>query len=268
MNETIARELETWPPRIESAVARCGQHIHNYTIISSVSSTQDTARQLNAPPGTAIIAGQQTAGRGRFGRSWSGEPGQGTYVTIILQWNDAPRLAIACAVAVTDTLRSLAQNKTEFGIKWPNDVLARPSTNQPWKKISGVLVEQFNSRAVIGIGINVHQQSWPDELADRAISLHQLGIETERIAVIESLLLSLNTALSLDDKQLVKRFVELDMMTGCHCSFTSGGEKYTGQIIAIDPQRGLSVLLDGEQSPRWFDADRTTLHDLPFSRPS
>ena len=269
MNEQLAREIETWPARIEAAMARCGAHLRDYIIISRTGSTQDTARQLHAPPGAAVIAAEQTAGRGRFGRTWTGEPAQGTYVTIVLPWHDASRLAIAAAVGVVDALRDITFNSIDFGIKWPNDVLARNNYSESettgifdgWRKLSGILIEQADDRALIGIGINVTQSNWGDDLKCRAVSLHQLGLSINRIAVIEALLPALDHALSLDASRLAQRFLELDVMTGRRCAFTSAGLAFTGEIASIDPQHGLLVRLDGDIEPTWFAADSTTLHD-------
>lgn len=259
MND-LAREMESWPDRIDKAMVHCGAHLRDYIIISQIASTQDIARKLNVPAGTVIIAGAQTAGRGRFGRSWSGDPSQGVYVSIVLPWKNAPRLAIASAVGVVSALQMINQGNATFGIKWPNDVLAQEKgNNTSWRKLSGVLVEQFNDCAIIGIGINVLHRTWPEELAERAVSLLQLGIQVERIAVIEQLLPAIDAAITLNCVQLTRRFNTVDIMTGRVCNFVSAGENYKGEIMSIDPQRGLHVRLDGDKESRWFAAESTTL---------
>ena len=141
----------------------------------SVSSTNDVARELaasGASEGTCILAREQTAGRGRQGRSWSSPPGEGLYLSLILRPRikaaDSGVITLAAAVAVAETLM------LDFGvpadIKWPNDVLTSS------RKICGILVESAIEGdrlqyAVMGIGVNVAQASFPHELADSATSL-------------------------------------------------------------------------------------------------
>jgi BirA family biotin operon repressor/biotin-[acetyl-CoA-carboxylase] ligase len=141
----------------------------------SVSSTNDLAREMaaeGASEGTAILAREQTAGRGRQGRSWSSPPGEGLYLSLVLRPNitpaDSPVITLAAAVAVAETL-SIDFN-VAADIKWPNDVHARG------RKICGVLVESAIEKgvlqyAVMGIGINLAQRDFPGDLEQSATSL-------------------------------------------------------------------------------------------------
>jgi BirA family biotin operon repressor/biotin-[acetyl-CoA-carboxylase] ligase len=153
-------------------MAQFGTTIMRY---DSVSSTNDVARDLaasGADEGTSVIAREQTAGRGRQGRLWSSPAGEGLYLSLILRPKikavDSAIVTIAAAVGVAETL------KLEFGvavdIKWPNDVLASG------RKICGILVEsaiQNNQLqyAVMGIGVNIAQRSFPNGIEDSATSL-------------------------------------------------------------------------------------------------
>jgi BirA family biotin operon repressor/biotin-[acetyl-CoA-carboxylase] ligase len=152
----------------------------------SVSSTNDVAKELaasGASEGVCVIAGEQTAGRGRQGRSWSSPPGEGLYLSLILQ----PRVTVAAsgmitlaaAVAITETLRLDFQ--TPADIKWPNDVLVSG------RKICGILVETAIEGdrlqyAVMGIGVNIAQRFFPEQICDVATSLF---LETGRVVLPE-----------------------------------------------------------------------------------
>jgi len=123
-----------------------------YKLISldKIPSTQDYAHDLiangHAVDKTIVMAVTQTAGRGRYRRTWVSHPGN-LYASFIYKISERdPKLSYAMGVAVAKTLIS-------FGIvpqiKWPNDVLVNG------KKISGILIEYIKNFVVIGIGINV-----------------------------------------------------------------------------------------------------------------
>jgi BirA family transcriptional regulator, biotin operon repressor / biotin---[acetyl-CoA-carboxylase] ligase len=141
----------------------------------SVSSTNDVARDLavsGESEGLCVIAGEQTAGRGRQGRSWSSPPGEGLYLSLILRpqvkATESALITLAAAIAVAETLRLDFQ--TNGDIKWPNDVLVGG------RKICGILVEAAIEGdrlqyAIMGIGVNIAQRSFPGQIGDTATSL-------------------------------------------------------------------------------------------------
>lgn len=119
-----------------------------------------------------MLARNQTAGRGRQGRSWSSPAGEGLYLSLILRPEtkaaDSAVLTLAAAVAVAETLR--LDFDVAADIKWPNDVLASG------RKICGILIESAIEGdriqyAVMGIGVNIAERSFPDEIAHSATSL-------------------------------------------------------------------------------------------------
>ncbi len=133
--------------------------------LRSTDSTNDRARALameGAPHGTLVTAGEQTAGRGRQGRSWSAPPGRALLASLVLR--DAPiLLALASALAVADVVGD------EATIKWPNDVLLGE------RKVAGILAESRpqDGWVVLGIGLNVAVRAadLPPEVALRAAGL-------------------------------------------------------------------------------------------------
>ena len=141
----------------------------------SLPSTSDLAREMaqsGEGEGLTVLAVQQTAGRGRQGRSWSSPPGEGLYVSLVLRPDikpvDSPVITLAAAVAVAETLEQ--DYGISFDIKWPNDVLARG------RKICGILVESAIEAnkllyAIMGIGVNLCQREFPEELKETATSL-------------------------------------------------------------------------------------------------
>ena len=147
----------------------------------SIGSTNDRARELLAEAGgdgSVVVADEQTAGRGRLGRTWESPPGRNLYLSVglapALGAADAWRLGLATAVAVADACEPVAA----VALKWPNDVVDAVDG----RKLGGLLVETTveGSRlrgAVLGIGINVNwrRAEMPTELAAGATSLADLS---------------------------------------------------------------------------------------------
>ena len=160
---------------------------HRYRVESTNSYASDLLGQDKpAAHGTVVVAERQTAGRGRMGRSWVSPPGVGLYASIILRpeisSNLAPLLTLGTAVAAHDSIERATA--LEVDIKWPNDLLIGR------KKICGILselqAEVDRVRAmIIGVGINVNHEEFPDEIADQATSLRlESGRTHSRIEIL------------------------------------------------------------------------------------
>lgn len=121
--------------------------------------------------GAVILADYQTGGRGQYHRSWKVEPGQNLTFSLIFEPPKPERfslLTLSCALAVAEVIDKHAGISTR--LKWPNDILHEN------KKLSGILTEtQFSGnkleRVVVGIGLNVNQNEFRDELKNKATSL-------------------------------------------------------------------------------------------------
>jgi BirA family biotin operon repressor/biotin-[acetyl-CoA-carboxylase] ligase len=156
---------------------RIGHRVERH---ASIGSTNDRARELLSEPdgdGAVVIADEQTAGRGRRGRSWESPPGRNLYISVAivpaLEAADGWRLGLATAIAVADAVGSVAQ----VALKWPNDVV-----DADGNKLAGLLVETIAESdrlrgAVLGIGINVNwrRSEMPADLRQHATSLADLG---------------------------------------------------------------------------------------------
>ena len=144
---------------------------------SQIDSTNTQAKQLakqGAPQGTVLVAGNQTAGRGRMGRSFQSPGGQGVYLSVILRPNCAPtdlmHLTCAVGVAMVNAVEKTCGIRPQ--VKWINDLVIGS------KKLGGILTEMSLANgivdyAVVGIGINCLQQEkdFPAEIASLATSL-------------------------------------------------------------------------------------------------
>ncbi len=167
--------METAPDEIAAGSLLLGLLL-NITILKfdSIESTNATAiahAKRGADEGLCILAGEQTAGRGRRGRVWISGKGSGLYLSILLR----PKLeagfrtmiTLMAAVAVYETLASLYDLKPD--IKWPNDILVGG------KKICGILAESTGSESqpavIVGIGLNLDSKDFPPQLETSATSV-------------------------------------------------------------------------------------------------
>lgn len=141
--------------------------------LTETHSTMDVARreaEEGAPEGTIIIAEEQTAGRGRFGRTWVSPAGQNLYFTIIARPDVARLRALSMASPLAACLAIDANSAVRPQIKWPNDIIVGG------KKLGGVLIETELSGenvryALIGIGLNVNYRVDDPSIAAIATSL-------------------------------------------------------------------------------------------------
>ena len=160
------------------------RHIEWHNTIGSTMTESSRLASLGAASGTIVGAEEQTAGRGRHGRSWHSEPGLGLYVSIILRrrLNPAtlPVVTLALGLAVREAILSSADLACD--LRWPNDVLIDS------KKCAGILTQLESSAIIAGIGINVSHSMFPAELTNIATSLR---IASGRVHSREQLLVHL-----------------------------------------------------------------------------
>ncbi len=168
------------------ATRHFGRHL---VVRDSVESTNDDAWDLlaqGAPDGAVVIAGTQTRGRGRLGRTWHTPPGSGLAMSLVLHLGCDPEpLATLPLVAGLALATALDRFGAGAQLKWPNDVLL------DGHKVAGILCERRRAAggldaAVVGVGVNVSQsrEEFPPELRDRATSLTLAGhaIAREHVA--------------------------------------------------------------------------------------
>lgn len=143
-----------------------------YRTLDSTNNEAKKQAQIHCPEGTVISAGRQTAGRGRRGHDWETPQDEAVATSMILYPDIPPEhlpgLTLLAAVAVRRAISGLYG--LEGQIKWPNDVVLKN------KKICGILTEMSakDGRAryvIVGIGVNVHNRVFPEELEDKATSI-------------------------------------------------------------------------------------------------
>lgn len=200
--------------------------------LRATDSTNERARALaaaGAPHGTLVTAGEQSAGRGRQGRTWSAPAGRALLMSLVLR--DPPSLLpLVAAVAVADVAGDAAR------IKWPNDVLLEG------RKVAGILVEgrPQDGWAVLGVGLNVavRREDLLPELRDTATGLGREPRDVE--PTLQAVLSALEHALALPAAGLLDAWRGRDALRGRRISW-SGGE---GTAAGLDGEGRLVVDLD------------------------
>lgn len=185
----MSREFSVEAFRSRLTTRYVGRRIFCYP---SLPSTQEIARreaERHAPEGTAVLADEQTAGRGRLGRRWVSPPGANLYFSVVLRPRPAHLRALGMIwpLAICQALEETAGLSAR--IKWPNDVLVGP------RKLAGVLIDSELSDGevdyvIAGVGINVNfDVSRHEELRDIATSISaELGREVAREEVLAAVL--------------------------------------------------------------------------------
>ena len=218
----------------------------------TIGSTNDELRRMaksGAPHGTVLIAGHQTDGHGRRGRSFHSPAGSGIYMSVLLRPACAPtelmHLTCATAVAMCDAV----ENAVGFrpGIKWTNDLVWEK------RKIGGILTElAFTNHgtvdyAIIGIGINCSQKEsdFPDDIRSIAASLAMCSDENINTAAVAAAMIQ---AIQIMDQQLLSGKDKILSQYRCDCItlgqeivLLRGEEKRYGIARDIDPDGGLVV---------------------------
>jgi BirA family biotin operon repressor/biotin-[acetyl-CoA-carboxylase] ligase len=229
--------------------------------LARTTSTNERARALaaaGAPHGTLVTAAEQTAGRGRQGRTWTAPPGRSLLCSVVVR--DPPRLlplaaGAAVAGAVEVALRAVADRAAEaaapaparVAIKWPNDVLL------DGRKVAGILVEGRPQErwAVVGIGLNVAvaETDFPPELTGRAATL---GLEPGEIeTTLCELLDRLERWLAADAATLLAEVRDRDALRGQPVRWAGGegrgdGIDGDGRLVVLTADGGRVALDAGE----------------------
>ena len=197
--------------------------------------------------GDLFVAEGQTAGRGRRGNRWESAANEGVYASLVLmpapaQWRPTA-LTMATGLGVLETVRELGAHDAR--LKWPNDVIAREA------KLAGILVESRgvsgpSPLAVVGIGINVRQRSFPDELQqDRsATSLLRQGIDFSVNEVLGALCRRLprrmGQALS-TGAGIAADYLAATGLAGRLVCATRGVDVLRGRLEELSLERGISL---------------------------
>ncbi len=232
--------------------------------LNETDSTNRQARfwaQEDAPHGAIVVANQQTAGRGRLGRSWISTPGMGLWLSIILRpvipVASYPLLSFAMALAAADACTELSGVETD--IKWPNDLL------MSGRKIAGILAEMEGNAVIIGIGINLSQgsQDFPPELSETAGSIRMLTGVSIDIHSMEAALLE-QFERRIDSWEFLGEYRRRCSMIGAPIRIIETSGETTGVALGVDDDGALRVRDTAGMERRLLSGD-VSIRKLPNS---
>ena len=232
---------------LDAAAAQTNRLFDRVTVLDEAGSTQDEARRLCEGRGGLIVAAaRQTAGRGTQGRAWADTASKGLAITFVLdaQSRDQGSVSLAAGVAAAAGCRIAAvdgPHDRSIGLKWPNDIVCEH--DGALRKLGGVLIEAHEKVLLVGIGVNVSQDSenFPAALRGRAISLKQLQCQTTIAELAAAVTSALSNALSFGNPDLVLRWKSLDKLTGRTARFIHDAIVYDGVVETIDPLVELKI---------------------------
>lgn len=211
----------------------------HYRVIGSTNARARELAAAGAPHGTLVTAAEQSAGRGRQGRTWTAPPGRALLCSIVIR--DPPRLLpLVAGVAVAEVVGPQAR------LKWPNDVLV------DGRKVAGILVEGRPQEgwAVVGIGLNValRASDFPVELRERAGTL---GLSADAIEpMLDALLGRLEHWIAAPAESVLRAVRERDALRGREVRWAGGGGVAAGVNgdgrLLVETEAGTVALDAGE----------------------
>jgi len=228
-----------------------GKRIYHFFKTDSTNRVAMELGYAGEPEGAVILAEEQSAGRGRAGRTWHSERAAGIYATLLLRPKispvQAPLLTMMAGLSAHAAIQ--AQTALKLDLKWPNDLVLNG------KKLGGILTEMYADTSlvrfvIVGIGINVNQEKFPAELSGIATSLRaETGRNLSRLELLARLLREFETDynrfLREGAKSVTDRFTRASSYAvGKKVRVTNGCESFTGVTAGLAPEGLLQVERD------------------------
>lgn len=225
-----------------------GKRIYHFFRTDSTNRVGMDLGYAGEPEGAVILAEEQSAGRGRAGRSWHSERGTGIYVTLLLRPKLSPVQAPLLTMMAGLSAHAAIQERTglQVDLKWPNDLIVNR------KKLGGLLTEMYSDTTqvrfvIVGIGINVNQEKFPGELNSIATSLRaETGTNQSRLELLARLLREFendyNRFLREGASSVTTRFTKASSYAvGKRVRVANGADSFMGVTAGLAPEGLLQV---------------------------
>ena len=210
------------------------------TVVERTGSTMDDCLELGRrgmPTGTTVVAGFQDRGRGRApGRRWLSPAWESLLMSVLLRGDELAfplsQLPLRAGLAVCRAVSAATAAAPE--IRWPNDVLLGG------RKVAGILCEAHGGLAVVGVGVNCLQRSFPPELSETAGSLlHATGIEMQPLELCPAVLANLREVLGELDWRAAIESRLAGRGTRMRVDPIGGGSALEGTVLGVDADGAL-----------------------------
>lgn len=240
-----------------------GRKLFVFETIDSTNACAKTLAEADTAEGAVVLAEFQTQGKGRLGRPWEAEANENLLFSVILR-PSLPRplaglLTFFASVALARAIEGTGAPSVEC--KWPNDVLL------DGRKVCGILLEnslkgETIEYSVVGIGLNVNQERFPDFLRDRATSLRiALGRPVDRLDLLARVLLSLERTYEDvrrgDFDAILADWTSRCTMFGREITVAQDNDLVTGKAVGLNEDGGL--VLQTPSGPRTIYAGDISL---------
>ena len=227
----------------------------------SLDSTNDCGKVLSAngqPEGSLIITEYQTKGHGRFQRNWISEPGKNLLFSIILKPDLDEKKLHLLTFFLANSIAEVIENLYPLKLmaKWPNDLMINE------KKFCGILLESVVTKKIdtiiCGIGINVNQTVFPENLLTATSLKRELHHEIDRLILLKSIIEKLDARyvdfLSNPDSE-IEIWKARDILKGKTVSVYFNQNNYSGKVIDIDAAGYLVLRTKGNKRLKFYSGD-------------
>lgn len=221
------------------------------------STNEEGKRRANngCKSGLIIVSDKQTAGKGRLGREWSAKRNEGLYMSIVLRPDimpqEAPQMTLIAGLAVMKTINKVIGVSSK--IKWPNDIILNG------KKLVGILTEmnaemEKVNYIVVGIGINVNNESFGEELNKKATSIYiETGKKFKRSDIINEFVkifeIYYNEFCKKGFSAFVEEYNENCANVGCSVKTVGGKKKIEGIAKGVNEKGEILIDSNDETIP-------------------
>ena len=206
----------------------------NIFVYNEVDSTNSQLRCLYNGEPLLVVADKQSQGRGRKGHSFF-SPEKGLYFSYGFKYPFNEKLTLIAALSMLEAIEKLYQLK--LSIKWVNDLFYQN------RKVGGILCELHNDLFIMGLGLNILENNFPDDLKDKAISLN---IEIDRNLLLATFINIFNDYL-LDDSEVISKYTNHCFVINKEVSFNIDNVTYQGIATSID-ERGCLIVKNDQRT--------------------
>lgn len=217
--------------------------IHHF---KEVTSTNEVARQY-LEDGTVIVTDTQTKGRGRYARTWHSPEG-GLWCSLVIKHEPAPILNLGTALAIAKTFEFFG---LETQLKWPNDV------HVDQRKICGILSETEGDFIIIGVGVNLNNTDFPEEIPGTSFVV-ETGKEVDRMKFLEKFVEIFSNIIKSD---FIDEYRKYSSTIGSQIMIRNGRE-LRGTAVNVDSEGRLILRLENGKEIKIYSGEVFRLHQL------